>query len=436
MFHRNSVESEAAFTVMNAKWLICAGTICAVLLHGVIFAQGQPDVIWMQTNIFGFSLPARGIAFSPNGSLLACMADVTDGNYVYSQKIDLRRTEDGVVVRSLTNSYSAPALSPDGTSIAFVGTNGLGIWRVSDGVALRCFTNTISDSADPSFSPNGDILADTDGTHIRLWRVADGTLLRQLPVELPDRPLFVFSPDSQYVATQKQLWRVADGQIVRSWQYAYGMPVVSLAISPDGAWLTRSYQGEGGVRGTLGLTRVADGKLLWERDTLPGEWPAAIFSNDGSLLGVNTLYTPSLQPLLRFLRASDGNPISYYDQFWFYPSDDWDDRLDIGWGSIHSLVFSPNGQHYAYVGQPRNSDSPTFLVMARRPLWISTSACTNNQASLQWSGGSGLFQVQQITNLTTGAWANVGAPTTNTSFTFPATNPATFFRIQSLSNAP
>lgn len=55
---------------------------------------------------------------------------------------------------------------------------------------------------------------------------------------------------------------------------------------------------------------------------------------------------------------------------------------------------------------------------------------------LEWQGGTGVYQVQQRTNLDTGAWESIAGPLTNTRLQVPATNRATFFRIQSVTNAP
>ena len=113
---------------------------------------------------------------------------------------------------------------------------------------------------------------------------------------------------------------------------------------------------------------------------------------------------------------------------YYYPidPDPYEDGFDA-WGAL----FSPSGRYYALTvwGLP-------ILVLSRTPLWISETSRGPTGTALRWSGGTGLYQVQQSTDLGPGAWQNVGIPTTNTSQTVLTTNPATFFRIQSLTNAP
>ena len=58
----------------------------------------------------------------------------------------------------------------------------------------------------------------------------------------------------------------------------------------------------------------------------------------------------------------------------------------------------------------------------------------HSPTGFEWGcGGSGLYQLQQCTNLTSAAWQNVGAPTTATSATNIISGTA-FYRVQSLPN--
>ncbi|HEY2951465.1 MAG TPA: hypothetical protein VGK40_02725, partial [Verrucomicrobiae bacterium] len=58
---------------------------------------------------------------------------------------------------------------------------------------------------------------------------------------------------------------------------------------------------------------------------------------------------------------------------------------------------------------------------------------TDSQSVLSWQGGSGLYQLQSRSNLTTGAWQDVGGPTPATSAT-NTIDGTVFYRVQSLPN--
>ena len=73
------------------------------------------------------------------------------------------------------------------------------------------------------------------------------------------------------------------------------------------------------------------------------------------------------------------------------------------------------------------------LVVAHMPLYIDRVARTGNQLILSWQGGSGRYQLQTRSDLTTGDWQNLGAPTTGTSATNTLSDHA-FFRVLSLPN--
>lgn len=72
-----------------------------------------------------------------------------------------------------------------------------------------------------------------------------------------------------------------------------------------------------------------------------------------------------------------------------------------------------------------------FRLEGNTVLFLDRITRTNDQTILHWQGGSGLYQLQARTNLTTDTWQNLGPATTNTS----ATNMdavTRFFRVQSL----
>jgi hypothetical protein len=70
------------------------------------------------------------------------------------------------------------------------------------------------------------------------------------------------------------------------------------------------------------------------------------------------------------------------------------------------------------------------------PTVITKAQSRTNQLNFDWQGGSGLYQVQQTTSVTSAVWANVGSPTAATNLAVPMTNATAFFRVQSLTNGP
>jgi hypothetical protein len=74
------------------------------------------------------------------------------------------------------------------------------------------------------------------------------------------------------------------------------------------------------------------------------------------------------------------------------------------------------------------------VIVARIPLFVTEARRSATQFVLQWTGGSGLYQLQQRTNLSVGSWENEGGPTTALGFTNDLLLGSVFYRVQSLSN--
>ena len=153
------------------------------------------------------------------------------------------------------------------------------------------------------------------------------------------------------------------------------------------------------------IRRLSDGVITRTlRDSNAIE--AMAISPDGRLL-----LTASTN--LKFWRISDGSLWAVYDQ----------ETEGVG-----PVAISADGRYFAY------GRADGVVVLARMPLLINSVSQTPSQTILQWQGGSGLYQVQQRTNLTTSAWQNVGQPTTGTSATNSIQGGNIFYRVQSLPN--
>ena len=132
-----------------------------------------PYKVIHRTNEFG-SL-GNGLAFSPNGDLLASSSSpFSNGKF---DIIRLWKVSDGTFLQTFdenTNGILSLAFSPDGETLASGSWNGtISLWRVSDGKLLNILEGHTDYVRSVVFSPDGEILASEsrDGT-IRLWGIA------------------------------------------------------------------------------------------------------------------------------------------------------------------------------------------------------------------------------------------------------------------------
>ncbi len=209
--------------------------------------ENLPDVSepnpWQQSVSMAWETPARveplqvlsdnsawpsTVAFSPDGTLLACgtrtgtvlLWTVADGRLLF--------TLDAHV-----DAVAAMAFSPDGKLLATAGlaplpadqrklpanNQGLRFWRLKDGVLDRQMLALPSRPIAMVFSANTRDLAAAceDGT-VAVWRVAKRQLLRRRNAKVGNFDCAAFSPDAQLLAactgTTVRVWRAADGEVV------------------------------------------------------------------------------------------------------------------------------------------------------------------------------------------------------------------------------
>jgi WD40 repeat protein len=279
----------------------------------VMFGDGEPGTmkrggrgvaIWRLNNgllvdYFKSEISTRGVAYSPDGSILAVRA--ADGT------LYLWRTDDGSLIRTMeglvddreycdlyTEIYEL-IFSSDGQYLTVGGCAGAEYWRISDGkllnqipiggsshrysrvssdgqlFAVRTSSDALIyrvstgelipfpwfDSRGVAFSPSGQMLA--VGTNrssprnmnfIELGQISDSVLQREFDLMDADGSkqniAMAFSPDGQLLATKQdagdlEIWQVENGTLFLTLEelvyYRYLFDTPELEFSPDGQFL-------------------------------------------------------------------------------------------------------------------------------------------------------------------------------------------------------
>jgi hypothetical protein len=187
-----------------------------------------------------------------------------------------------------TEARVAAAISGDGTTIAYGGSDGIYVSR-ANGRGLRRVTGNADG---PVLSPDGRRVAFWRGYPPHVWVVgADGRGRRQLTSGYDDEPSW--SPDGRTIVFHRRLGQNANALVVRP---LHGKPHVvvrvarpggpeSPAWSPDGRWIAYQYFFHDDKRNGLWLVRP-DGR---DRHRVVGGfiWSSS-WSPDGSKLAVGT----------------------------------------------------------------------------------------------------------------------------------------------------
>ena len=380
----------------------------------------KPEIIG-QTNLVQF-YGVWAVAFSPDNKSLAFGLDGGPaGGYarfwnlssgtLFGRTMRIANVDPFVFSLAFSGARSwLVAGGVEGSMCVFSSVDGRFVSRLS-------FSGDFGAFGEVNFAPDGQTLVSASGDgQVVLWNL--GQEVVDPPMQYfwydPNGALAAkFSPDGGSIGLgfgegRAVIWRTSDGAVLHTFSGHSG-PVTAVAFSPDGQrFLTAS--GDGTVR----ITRLADESV--ERVLQNGApiWRMVLGPEGKSLMTLDgEAFRPGSE--VKFWRVADGKLLRTFDT-------ETDETV--------SLAISPDGTKFAY-----GRDDGT-LVLAQMPLWMSEFGQTNGLVSLQWQGGTGLYQLQQTANLTNALWQNVGVATTNLAANLPTTSPATFFRIQSLTNAP
>jgi len=236
------------------------------------------------------------------------------GTVVYPTKIVLPKTLAVAGVRSpvdLTlpigplSPISGLAYSPDGSLLA-VGTYGsVTIWNLATGQPVKMLTNVLGSVNDIRFRPDGKWLAVSGGQpaargDIRIYQVSDWKLLATLGGYTDVVASMAFSPDgTQLVGTSfdktVRLWDMATFQSVGTFT-GHSDFVYSVAFDPKGEWFVTASKDR--------TCRIIDRKTLKSRLTLSGmdqEVLAVAVSPDGK-----SIVSSGLEPQMHWWDAQTG----------------------------------------------------------------------------------------------------------------------------------
>jgi WD40 repeat protein len=239
----------------------------------------------------------------------------------------------------------AVVFSPDGRTLATTGVNGsVKLWDVAARKELHTFGGNSGDARAMVFSPDGRTLATTNNHEhvIKLWDPATGKELRTLQGHDAGVTSVAFSPDGRALASGSfgrpgpiKLWDVATGKELHSFQ-GPGYEIESVSFHPDGKTLASTHA----YSHTVYLRDVATGQKLRQ---VSGGSPA--FSPDGKTLA-----------------TGGGGTIRFWDPHTAKEKDSL--RIGPSGGSIHQIVYTPDGRHLATV----NGNGTVYVLRLAPPL--------------------------------------------------------------------
>jgi len=183
-----------------------------------------------KNQLIGHQGEVNGLAFSPDGSMIASVSD--------DQTIKLWEL-NGKVLQTFerhTDEFIRVSFSPDSQVIASSSGDGnVMLWSL-DGTLLRTLQGHTDRVYGVSFSPNGQVIASAsyDKT-VKLWSL-DGTLLRTIKENNDQFWEVDFSPDGQIIASASdgnvRLWSL-DGTLLRILE-GHTDRVKGVSFRPDG----------------------------------------------------------------------------------------------------------------------------------------------------------------------------------------------------------
>jgi WD40 repeat protein/predicted Ser/Thr protein kinase len=241
------------------------------------------------------------VAFSPDGTLLACGGRSPVRLFETATGRPLLTLEAGDYILHLT-------FSPDGARLATSTAESdrrVLVWRLEDGRGMRTLRGLSSHVTQVRLSADGQRLAALAGNwQVGVWDRATGRRRHLLPVAsgaTADNAALAFSPDGRRLAfaagRQARLWELETGRVLGTWPLPRGL-IDRLAFHPSGKLLLgrMELRGDPGPRGDLdfrkhprlyrvrSLTAPGDAELLFTIDCFNETIFSAALTPDGRTL--------------------------------------------------------------------------------------------------------------------------------------------------------
>lgn len=375
----------------------------------------SPDGKWIATGGLGgyvrmWSVPdgrltglipvysADALSFASSGGHLIVHAMVTED----PSRLEIRiyQTDELSLVRVIPDVQAAHAVSPDGRTLAFIGSGrtSVTLHDIAGGQVIRSIETSVNLSR-IVFSPDGGLLwgVERSGVMAGCWNVSDGKRVGSMFPISGRLDLIAPMPDGKHMAStagaQAVMLQHVSGASPALLMNGHEDVVRSLAVSPDGRFLAsggndhscRMWSTEGGTKSVRGDPRFPQLQFepnpagVYQR-TEAGSW-----TGEGNPVSTLRLVSASGKELRRIkapqglisrmVTSDDGTLAGAY----YWPRDlrvydfskgKWSDRWRLSAGTVGPVVFSPDSKWIASGGDDnavtvRDSGTGTVLATLR-----------------------------------------------------------------------
>ena len=210
--------------------------------------------------------PLYAVAMSPKGDVLATGI----GQHLWESGPDLWDLKSGALLGGFgagLHKGLAVAFTPDGTRLACAADNGAAVWDTSSGRLVRDFGNHEREVSAVAISPDGGtVLTGARDNLVKLWDVASGTLLKTFAGHTDWVERVALSPDGRYAASGSsdaliKVWDVQTGNELQTLRGHVAF-ITALAFSAGGSTLV-----SGSWDGSVIVWDLAAGRARFELKT-------------------------------------------------------------------------------------------------------------------------------------------------------------------------